>query len=295
VIVGDRGFIPVDIQMRTNVPHIFAIGDIVGQPMLAHKAVHESHVAAEVAGRPQGGVRCARDPERRLHRPRGRVGRRDRRRGQGERPEGQEGPVPVDRRRAARSPTAATKASPSCCSTKRPHKIVGGGIVGTHAGDMIGEIALAIEMGADEVDIGKTIHPHPTLGESIGMAAECLRRRVHRLPPVKRGDVRSPRGACGLGAPASFAWGSGMNTSRRCRRRNPRADGASASAVRRTLAAICERAHRAHARRSRTCRADDGQRPAHPPAAQRARPAASDRRVRCRAASSAVHRCCVRT
>ena len=82
--------------------------------------------------------------------------------------------------RAARSPTAATRASPSCCSTRTTHRIVGGGIVGTHAGDMIGEIALAIEMGADAVDIGKTIHPHPTLGESIGLAAEAFEGRLHR-------------------------------------------------------------------------------------------------------------------
>ena len=103
VAVDDRGFIPVDIQMRTNVPHIFAIGDIVGQPMLAHKAVHEAHVAAEVAAGEQQAtqaarrLRRARDPERGLHRPRGRLGRPDRRRGQGAGRQGQEGPVPVDR------------------------------------------------------------------------------------------------------------------------------------------------------------------------------------------------------
>jgi dihydrolipoamide dehydrogenase len=88
------------------------------------------------------------------------------------------------RPRAGRSPTAATKASPSCCSTPRDgHRILGGGIVGTHAGDMIGEVALAIEMGADAVDIGKTIHPHPTLGESIGMAAEVAHGSCTDLPP----------------------------------------------------------------------------------------------------------------
>ena len=98
VAVSDRGFIPVDVQMRTNVPHIFAIGDIVGQPMLAHKAVHEAHVAAEVAGAAtsKAHVRRARDPERGLHRPRGGLGRPDRGRGQGPGHQGQEGPVPVD-------------------------------------------------------------------------------------------------------------------------------------------------------------------------------------------------------
>ena len=103
VNVNERGFIPVDIQMRTNVPHIFAIGDIVGQPMLEHKAVHEAHVAAEVAAGEQLGddklarrLRRARDPERRLHRPGDRLGRRHRGRGEGARHQGEEGPVPVD-------------------------------------------------------------------------------------------------------------------------------------------------------------------------------------------------------
>ena len=84
VAVNERGFIPVDKQMRTNVPHIFAIGDIVGQPMLAHKAVHEGKVAAEVDRRPQGGVRRPRDPVGGLHRSRSGLGRGDRDRSQGQ-------------------------------------------------------------------------------------------------------------------------------------------------------------------------------------------------------------------
>jgi pyruvate/2-oxoglutarate dehydrogenase complex dihydrolipoamide dehydrogenase (E3) component len=104
VAVTDRGFINVDIQMRTNVPHIFAIGDIVGQPMLAHKAVHEAHVAAEViAGELQGNKELAAAafnarviPQRGLHRPRSGLGGPDRRPGQGARHQGQEGPVPLD-------------------------------------------------------------------------------------------------------------------------------------------------------------------------------------------------------
>ena len=193
VNVNERGFVPVDIQMRTNVPHIFAVGDIVGQPMLEHKAVHEAHVAAEVAaGEQLGDDKLAKtafdarvipnvaytDPEiawvgitEDEAKARGVKVRRASSRG---------------RRRAGRSPTAATKASPSCCSTRRATVIVGGGIVGTHAGDMIGEIALAIEMGADAVDIGKTIHPHPTLGESIGLAAEAFEGVCTDLPPVRR-------------------------------------------------------------------------------------------------------------
>ena len=193
VIVGERGFIPVDVQMRTNVPHIFAIGDIVGQPMLAHKAVHEAHVAAEVAAGQQLGdahlskaVFDARvipsvaytDPEIAW--------------------------VGLTEDDAKARGIAVTKglfpwtASGRAIANGRDegftkllfdaqtHVILGGGIVGTHAGDMIGEVALAIEMGADAVDIGKTIHPHPTLGESIGLAAEAAEGECTDLPPVKK-------------------------------------------------------------------------------------------------------------
>ena len=97
--------------------------------------------------------------------------------------EGSSSPGP---RRAARSPTAATRASPSCCSTPTTHRIVGGGIVGTHAGDLISEIALAIEMGADAADIGRTIHPHPTLSESVGLAAEAFEGVCTDLPPPRK-------------------------------------------------------------------------------------------------------------
>ena len=186
IAVTDRGYIPVDRQMRTNVPHIFAIGDIVGQPMLAHKAVHEGHVAAEAAAGEKSYLRCARDSVGRLHRSRSRVGGRDRGRGEGQGHQGRQGPASRGRHRAARSPTAATRASPSSCSTTTTHRIVGGGIVGTHAGDLISEIALAIEMGADAVDIGKTIHPHPTLGESMGLAAEVYEGVCTDLPPPRK-------------------------------------------------------------------------------------------------------------
>ena len=119
VAVNERGFIPVDRQMRTNVPHIFAIGDIVGEPMLAHKATHEGKLAAEVAGRAEARLRCARDPGGRLHRSGNRLGRRSprprrRRRACKSRRRCSRGP-----RAAARSASAATKASPSCCSTRR--------------------------------------------------------------------------------------------------------------------------------------------------------------------------------
>ena len=186
VAVTDRGFIAVDNQMRTNVPHIFAIGDIVGQPMLAHKATHEGHVAAEAAAGEKIVLRRARDSVGRLHRSRNRVGRRHRGRGEGEGHQGRARGSSRGPRRGARSPTAATKASPSCCSTTTTHRIVGGGIVGTHAGDLIGEIALAIEMGADAVDIGRTIHPHPTLSESVGLAAEAFEGVCTDLPPPRK-------------------------------------------------------------------------------------------------------------
>lgn len=198
VTVTDRGFIPVDIQMRTNVPHIFAIGDIVGQPMLAHKAVHEAHVAAEViAGELQGNKALASaafnarvipsvaytDPEVAW------VGlTEDQAKAQGIKVKKGLFPWTASGRAIANGrDEGVTKLLFDDSDEAHGHgKILGGGMVGTHAGDMIGEIALAIEMGADAVDIGKTIHPHPTLGESIGMAAEVAHGSCTDLPPVRR-------------------------------------------------------------------------------------------------------------
>ena len=206
VSVTDRGFINVDIQMRTNVPHIFAIGDIVGQPMLAHKAVHEAHVAAEViAGELQGNKELASaafnarvipsvaytDPEVAW------VGlTEDQAKQQGIKVKKGLFPWTASGRAIANGRDEGfTKLlfddSPEAGSgdghAGRGHgKILGGGMVGTHAGDMIGEIALAIEMGADAVDIGKTIHPHPTLGESIGMAAEVAHGSCTDVPPARK-------------------------------------------------------------------------------------------------------------
>ncbi|MDX9968639.1 MAG: dihydrolipoyl dehydrogenase [Hydrogenophaga sp.] len=198
VAVTDRGFIEVDIQMRTNVPHIFAIGDIVGQPMLAHKAVHEAHVAAEViAGELQGNKELAAsafnarvipsvaytDPEVAW------VGlTEDQAKAQGIKVKKGLFPWTASGRAIANGRDEGfTKLLFDDSPEAHGHgKILGGGIVGTHAGDMIGEIALAIEMGADAVDIGKTIHPHPTLGESLGMAAEVAHGSCTDLPPQKR-------------------------------------------------------------------------------------------------------------
>ncbi|MDQ2734631.1 MAG: dihydrolipoyl dehydrogenase, partial [Pseudomonadota bacterium] len=193
VNVSDRGFIPVDIQMRTSVPHIFAVGDIVGQPMLEHKAVHEAHVAAEVAaGEQLGDAKLAKsafdarvipsvaytDPEIAW------VGiTEDEAKARGVKVKKGLFPWTASGRAIA---NGRDEGFTKLLFDEATHVILGGGIVGTHAGDMIGEIALAIEMGADAVDIGKTIHPHPTLGESIGLAAEAFEGTCTDLPPARR-------------------------------------------------------------------------------------------------------------
>lgn len=185
VIVGERGFIPVDIQMRTNVPHIFAIGDIVGQPMLAHKAVHEAHVAAEVAAGHKAAFEARVIPSVAYTDPEvAWVGlTEDEAKAKGIKVKKGLFPWTASGRAIA---NGRDEGFTKLLFSEETHRIVGGGIVGTHAGDMIGEIALAIEMGADGVDIGKTIHPHPTLGESIGMAAEVYEGSCTDLPPQKR-------------------------------------------------------------------------------------------------------------
>jgi dihydrolipoamide dehydrogenase len=206
VIVTERGFIPVDLQMRSNVAHIFAIGDVVGQPMLAHKAVHEAHVAAEVAaGAALGDAALSKaqfdarvipsvaytDPEVAW------VGlTEDEAKARGIKVKKGLFPWTASGRAIANGRDEgftkllfddSADAGSGGHGPGRGHgKILGGGIVGTHAGDMIGEVALAIEMGADAVDIAKTIHPHPTLGESIGLAAEVAHGSCTDLPPVRR-------------------------------------------------------------------------------------------------------------
>jgi dihydrolipoamide dehydrogenase len=185
VAVGDRGFIAVDSQMRTNVPHMFAIGDIAGQPMLAHKAVHEAHVAAEAAS----GLKrhfdarvipsvAYTDPEIAW------VGvTEDQAKAQGL-------AVSVGRFPWAASGRAIANGRDEGFTKilfdETTHRVMGGGIVGTGAGDLIAEVALAIEMGADAVDLGHTIHPHPTVSESVGMAAEFYEGVCTDLPPKKR-------------------------------------------------------------------------------------------------------------
>jgi len=185
VAVTDRGFIPADSQLRTNMPHIHAIGDITGQPMLAHKAVHEGHVAAEAAAGEKSFFDARVIPSVAYTDP-------------------EIAWVGITEDEAKAKGVAIRKglfpwiASGRAIANGRDegftkllfdavtHRVVGGGIVGTHAGDLISEIALAIEMGADAVDIGRTIHPHPTLSESVGFAAEVFEGVCTDLPPARK-------------------------------------------------------------------------------------------------------------
>jgi len=185
VTIDAKGFIPTDRQMRTNVSHIFAIGDIARAPMLAHKAVHEGHVAAEAAaGRPshfdarQNPSVAYTDPEIAWTGATEDELRRD-----GAPFEKAVFPWAASGRALAMGRGEGFTKLLFDPETKR---IIGGGIVGAHAGDLISEVSLAIEMGADAVDIGKTIHPHPTLSESIGMAAEAVEGTATDLPPARR-------------------------------------------------------------------------------------------------------------
>jgi len=183
--VDDSGFIAVDSQLRTNVPHIFAIGDIVGQPMLAHKATHEAHVAAEViAGKKHffepaciPGVAYT-DPEIAWV---GLTEKEAKEKGveysKGVFPWAASGrALGVDR------PDGMTKA----LFDKDTHRVIGVGICGINAGELIAEAALAIEMGCDAEDIALTIHPHPTLSESVGFAAEVFEGTCTDLPPPRK-------------------------------------------------------------------------------------------------------------
>jgi dihydrolipoamide dehydrogenase len=193
VIVGERGFIPVDAQMRTNVAHIFAIGDIVGQPMLAHKAVHEAHVAAEVAaGEAQGKAELARAAfdatvipgVAYTHPEVAWVGYTEAQaKAEGKKIDTAKFPWAASGRAIA---NGADYGFTKLIFDAETHRVIGGTIVGPSAGDMIGEVCLAIEMGADAVDIGKTIHPHPTLGETVGMAAEVAHGSCTDLPPMRK-------------------------------------------------------------------------------------------------------------
>ena len=191
IAVDDRGFIAVDRQMRTNVPHIHAIGDIVGQPMLAHKATHEAKVAAEAAA----GLKsffdaqvipsvAYTDPEVAW------VGLTE--------TDAKQRGVPYEK---AVFPWAASGRALSIGRDEgftkllfnpETHRVIGGGLVGPNAGDLVAEIALAIEMGADAADVGLTIHPHPTLSESVGLAAEAFEGTITDLYLPKKKSAAKP-------------------------------------------------------------------------------------------------------
>ncbi len=185
VAVTDRGFIETDKQMRTNVPNIFAIGDLVGQPMLAHKAVHEGHVAAEAAAGHKSFFDARVIPSVAYTDPEvAWVGvTEDEAKAKGLKIQKSTFPWAASGRAIA---NGRDEGFTKLIFDAETHRLVGGAIVGTHAGDIIGELALAIEMGCDATDIGKTIHPHPTLGESIGMAAEMFEGVCTDLPPQKK-------------------------------------------------------------------------------------------------------------
>jgi dihydrolipoamide dehydrogenase len=181
VSVDDRGFVPVDRQMHTNVAHIFAIGDIACPPMLAHKAVHEGHVAAEAAAGKQSFFDARQIPSVAYTDPEiawaGKT--EDELKAEGAKFAKAVFPWAASGRALA---NARSEGFTKLLFDEETHRIIGGGIVGAHAGDLVGEICLAIEMGADATDIGKTIHPHPTLSESIGMAAEVFEGTCTDLP-----------------------------------------------------------------------------------------------------------------
>ncbi len=185
VTVDDRGFIAVDKQMRTNVPHIFAIGDVVGQPMLAHKAVHEGKVAAEVAAGHKSASDAKVIPSVAYTDPEvAWVGVTETEAkakglnyGKGVFPWAASG-----RSLSLGRDEGVTKA----IFDEETHRLIGCGIVGPNAGDLIAEAALAIEMGADASDIGLTIHPHPTLSETVGFAAEMYEGNITDLIAPKK-------------------------------------------------------------------------------------------------------------
>ncbi|MBT1159391.1 dihydrolipoyl dehydrogenase [Aminobacter anthyllidis] len=183
-----KGFIEVDAQMRTRNQNIFAVGDVTGNPMLAHKAVHQGHVAAEAATGLKSFMDAKVVPSVAYTDPEiAWVGMtEDAAKAEGRAVEVGKFPWAASGRGIA---NGADYGLTKLVFDKETHRIIGGAIVGPAAGDMIGEICLAIEMGADAVDIGKTIHPHPTLGETIGMAAEVAEGVCTDLPPVRKKRV----------------------------------------------------------------------------------------------------------
>ncbi|MGH1540246.1 MAG: dihydrolipoyl dehydrogenase [Arenicella sp.] len=185
VNVDERGFIAANNQMQTNVPHIFAIGDIVGQPMLAHKATHEAKVAAEVAAGEKSGFEATVIPSVAYTDPEvAWVGLTENEaKAQGIDYEKANFPWAASGRALGND---RSEGKTKILFDPKTDKVLGGGIVGQHAGDLISELALAIEMGADATDIGLTIHPHPTLSETVAMAAEMFEGTITDLYAPKK-------------------------------------------------------------------------------------------------------------
>jgi dihydrolipoamide dehydrogenase len=185
VAVTERGFIETDSQMRTNVPHIFAIGDVARNPMLAHKAVHEAHVAAEAAAGQKSHFDARVIPSVAYTDPEiAWVGlTEDEAKKNGTKVGVAKFPWAASGRAIA---NARDEGFTKLIFDADDHRVLGGAIVGLGAGDLISELALAVEMGADATDIGKTIHPHPTTSESVGMAAEAFEGVCTDLPPQKK-------------------------------------------------------------------------------------------------------------
>jgi len=185
VVVDERGFIKVDRQMRTNVPNLFAIGDIAGQPMLAHKATHEGHVAAEVAAGHKASFDARVIPSVAYTDPEiawtgeteGSLAAKGTKFGKAVFPWAASGRAIANGR---------DEGFTKLLFDEQTHRLLGGAIVGTNAGDLISELSLAIELGADADDIGRTIHPHPTLSESVGLAGELFEGTCTDLPPARR-------------------------------------------------------------------------------------------------------------
>ena len=185
VNVDERGFIAANAQMQTNVPHIFAIGDIVGQPMLAHKATHEGKVAAEVCAGLKSGFDARVIPSVAYTDPEvAWVGLTETEaRADGVKYEVGKFPWAASGRALG---NARSEGFTKLLFNPDNHRIIGAGIVGPHAGDLISECALAIEMGCEAADIGLTIHPHPTLSETVAFAAEAYEGTITDLYMPKK-------------------------------------------------------------------------------------------------------------
>ena len=186
VAVDDRGFVQiVDTQLRTTQPHIFAIGDIIGQPMLAHKAVHEAHTAAEVAAGQASHFDARVIPSVAYTNPEVAWVGVTEEQAKAEGIKYGKGVFPWAASGRAIS-MGAEAGMTKLLFDEETDIVIGAGIVGVHAGDLISEVALAIEMSCTATDIGLTIHPHPTLGESVGMAAECFEGTITDLYMPKK-------------------------------------------------------------------------------------------------------------